>query len=119
MSNVQNAITALNALTADELQSLIPTFNTILRAKRAMKTAAVVEKIGGFNHGDILSWVSQKRGRAGQRYYLKFEHMNRAGTCVQGKPCDENGKTWPGYGNSTVGVTYIDRVNGQPVKKAA
>lgn len=117
--NFTNAIKAINALTADELNALVPYWKQAAKMKRSMVGAAVVQK-AGFKFGDILRWSSNKRGRPAYQY-MKFSNMNRALTCVVGMECDANGKEiapTPGKtGKWTVAVTYIDQVNGAPIAK--
>ena len=117
--NFTNAIKAINALTADELNALVPYWKQASKMKRSMAGAAVVQK-AGFKFGDILRWSSNKRGRPAHQY-MKFTNMNRALTCVVGMECDKDGneiKAMPGKtGKWTVAVSFIDQVNGAAIAK--
>lgn len=117
--NFKNAIKAIQSLTADELNSLVPFWKQAAKMKRSLAGAAVVQK-AGFKHGDILRWSSQKRGRP-QFQYIRFTNMNRALTCVVGMECDAQGNDIPSApgktGKWTIGVSFVNAVNGQPLVK--
>jgi hypothetical protein len=113
--NFTKAIAALNALTHEELNNLVPYWKQAAKAKRAgVAAVAIVSK--GFEHGAILSWVSSKGRTRGTRYYFKFRGMNRAGTAAQGPSCSAEGVVGPLSGTCTVSPQFIDMVNGKSVK---
>jgi hypothetical protein len=112
-TKTQEATALMQSMTIEELDNLIPVFNQILKAKRAARATNIVAK-QGFMHGDILSWVSTRGRRAGERFYFKFDHMNRAGTAAQGPQCTKDGAVIGG--TCTVAPMYIDIVNGKIIK---
>ena len=118
-ANFKKAVEAINALTADELNELVPYWKAAAKMKRSLAGVAVVQK-AGFKFGDILRWTSSKRGRPAHQY-MKFSNMNRALTCVVGMECDKDGNILtppPGKtGKWTVAVNFIDQVNGEPIAK--
>lgn len=112
MNNLQNAIKALELLSYEELQQLVPTYNAMMKTKRSIVSVQKVQSAGGFSFGDVLSWYSNKRARPG-RHYVKFEGYNRNRDCVVGHECDKDGK---GTGSKwTVAISHIDQVNGKAI----
>jgi hypothetical protein len=107
-SKMAVVVSVLNSMTAEELSNLVPTFNRILKMKRASDALEIAAK-SDFKYGDILTWVSNKRSRAG-RHYMKFENMNRAHTCVVGRECDAAGNIHPLATKWTVATTMVSKV---------
>lgn len=115
MNNLQN-------LSVDELSQLNRALIPIHKAKSRVRRATVASNAivdGRFQIGDVIEFYKSGRGRSAGFNYFRFDKMNRNGDCMQGPPCDEEGKVIPGMGNWTVGVTQptlkVIIRNGKPV----
>lgn len=111
--NFVNAIKAIEALTAEELNALVPYWKQAAKMKRSIVGAV---KSAEFKHGDVLGWFSTKRTHYGQRF-LKLENFNRARTCVVGYECDDKGERKPFGAKWTVAITMLNKHNGQDLTK--
>lgn len=105
MNAMTAARNALNALTYEQLQEIIPDFKAIMKNKRAVLGAQTMVSTN-YKFGDIISWSSKKRGRPPVQF-LKFSNFNRAGTCVVGFECDEKGNVIGG--KWTVATSFINK----------
>lgn len=103
----------MNELSGEELQNLVPAFNQLLKAKRAQTATRIVSE-NKFAHNSILSWISTKGRTRGERFYFRFQRMNRAGTAAQGPQCTKDGAVIGG--TCTVAPMYIDIVDGKIIK---
>lgn len=85
------AITALNALTAEELNDLVPHWKMIAKQKRSIRGAAIVSK-EDFQVGDVLTFFKSGHGKHAGQVYFKFTNMNRNNTAAQGPECTAEGE---------------------------
>lgn len=107
-SNFAAAIAALNALTSDELNALVPYWKQISKTKRSITGAKAVES-GSVQIGQLVCWDSTKRSDPG-RHYLTVTNFNRAMTCAVGFECDATGKQLLPQRKWTVALTFIKAV---------
>lgn len=107
-SNFTAAIAALNALTSDELNDLVPYWKQIAKTKRSITGAKIVES-SKVQIGQIVCWDSEKRNDYG-RHYLTVSNFNRAMTCAVGFECDANGKQLFPQKKWTVALTFLKAI---------
>jgi hypothetical protein len=114
----QQMVQGLNDLSAEELLALNKQLNVVYKTKRSQVAVQSVVT-GKFQVGDVIKFYKSGRGRSAGWNYFKFEHLNRAGDCMQGPTCDENGKVMEFGAKWTVGLTQptleVAFRNGKPV----
>lgn len=111
MTNLQNVLSSVNALTLEEKRALnralVEMINTEVRVASAVKSAQ-------FNIGDVVTFYKSGHGRHAGTHYVKVMGFNRARTSIVGPEVDKNGNEI-GFGPRwTVACTQVS-----VVKKAA
>ena len=106
--NFNKAVSALNALTQEELNALVPVWKNLSKTKRSVEGAKAITE-GKINIGDVVYWDSTKRSNPG-RHYMKVLNFNRALTCVVGYESDMHGNKFPINMKWTVGLSMVKKV---------